>query len=111
MLGLAIMVSQLGMMVPGHTKRAAVLCSCVWLQMYLFGHFFFFFRASYIEIYNEKIYDLFEKGKTDLKLREVKGTVTICGVKEEVVRTPDKVKIRLSRVKKFMVVDMHYMYI
>lgn len=68
-----------------------------------------FFRASYIEIYNEKVNDLLEKGKTGLKLREVEGTVLICGVKEEVVHTPDKVKIRLSRVKKFMVVDMHYM--
>ena len=80
-------------MVPGHTQRVAMLCSCTWLQMYLFGHFFFF-RASYIEIYNEKVNDLLEKGKTGLKLREVEGTTIICGVKEEVVHTPDKVKMR-----------------
>jgi len=55
---------------------------------------FFFFRASYIEIYNEKVNDLLEKGKTGLKLREVEGSTIICGVKEEVVHTPDKVKIR-----------------
>jgi hypothetical protein len=54
----------------------------------------FFFRASYIEIYNEKVNDLLEKGKTGLKLREVEGTTIICGLKEEVVHTPDKVKIR-----------------
>jgi len=57
---------------------------------------FFFFRASYIEIYNEKINDLLEKGKTGLKLREVECTTIICGVKEEVVHTPDKVKIRFG---------------
>jgi len=53
-----------------------------------------FFRASYIEIYNEKVNDLLEKGKTGLKLREVEGNTIICGVKEEVVHTPDKVKLR-----------------
>jgi hypothetical protein len=51
-----------------------------------------YFRASYIEIYNEKVNDLLEKGKTGLKLREVEGNVVICGLKEEVVHTPDKVK-------------------
>jgi len=55
---------------------------------------FFFSRASYIEIYNEKVNDLLEKGKTGLKLREVEGTTIICGVKEEVVHTPAKVKTR-----------------
>jgi hypothetical protein len=53
-----------------------------------------FFRASYIEIYNEEVNDLLVKGRTDLKLREVEGTTIICGVNEEVVHTPDKVKIR-----------------
>lgn len=53
------------------------------------------FRASYIEIYNEKVNDLLEKEKTGLKLREVEGSVIICGLKEEVVHTPEKVKIRL----------------
>ena len=56
----------------------------------------FLFRASYIEIYNEKVNDLLEKGKTGLKLREVEGSTIICGVKEEVVHTPDKVKIRFG---------------
>jgi hypothetical protein len=69
-----------------------MLCSCIWLKcIYLATSFF---RASYIEIYNEKINDLLEKGKPGLKLREVEGTIIICGVKEEVVHTPDKVKIR-----------------
>jgi hypothetical protein len=69
-----------------------MLCSCTLLQIYLFlPHFF---RASYIEIYNEKVNDLLEKGKTGLQLREVEGTTIICGIKEEVVHTPDKVKIR-----------------
>jgi len=49
--------------------------------------------ASYIEIYNEKVNDLLEKGKTGLKLREVEGNVIICDLKEEVVHTPEKVKI------------------
>lgn len=71
--------------------------SCHALFMYLFTNVFIlplFFRASYIEIYNEKVNDLLEKGKTGLKLREVEGNTIICGVKEEVVHTPDKVKIR-----------------
>ena len=60
------MLNQLGM-VPGHAQRVAMLCSCTWLQIYLFGHFFY--RASYIEIYNKKVNDLLEKGKIGLKLR------------------------------------------
>jgi len=65
------MLNQLGM-VPGHTQRVAMLCSCTWLQMYLFSHFFL--MASCIEMYNEKVNDLLVKGKTGLKLCDVEGT-------------------------------------
>jgi centromeric protein E len=57
----------------------------------------FLLRASYIETYNAKLNDLLEKGKTGLKLREVEGTTIICGVKEEVVHTPDKITQLMKR--------------
>ena len=57
----------------------------------------FLLRASYIEIYNEKVNDLLEKGKTGLKLREVEGSTIICGVKVEVVRTPNKIMQLMKR--------------
>jgi hypothetical protein len=57
----------------------------------------FLLRTSYIETYNEKVNDLLEKGKTDLKLREVEGTIIICGVKEDVVPTPDKIMQLMKR--------------
>jgi hypothetical protein len=61
--------------------------------LFAFKYVYVYFRASYIEIYNEKVNDLLEKGKTGLKLREVEGNVIICGLKEEVVHTPEKVKL------------------
>ncbi|PNF26759.1 hypothetical protein B7P43_G18348, partial [Cryptotermes secundus] len=57
----------------------------------------FLLRASYIEIYNEKVNDLLEKGKTGLKLCEVEGNVFISGLKEEVVHTPDKIMQLMKR--------------
>jgi urease gamma subunit len=57
----------------------------------------FLLRSSYIEIYNEKVNDLLEKDKTGLKLREVEATTIICGVKQEVVHTPDKIMQLMKR--------------
>ncbi|XP_063244910.1 centromere-associated protein E-like [Bacillus rossius redtenbacheri] len=50
----------------------------------------FLLRASYIEIYNEKINDLLSK-KSNLKLREDAGQVVVADLSEEVVHTPDKI--------------------
>jgi hypothetical protein len=41
-----------------------------------------------MEIYNEKVNDLLEKGKTGLKLSEVEGNLIISDLREEVGHTP-----------------------
>ncbi|PSN33912.1 Centromere-associated protein E [Blattella germanica] len=57
--------------------------------------------ASYMEIYNEKVHDLLEKGKAPLKLREgPDGSVAILNLKEELVHTPSKIMNLMRRGEK-----------
>ena len=75
--------------VKGENGRFLDFTYLQWVNVYILHSYF---RASYIEIYNEKINDLLERGKASLKLREsTDGSVIICELKEEVVNTVDKV--------------------
>lgn len=56
----------------------------------------FLLRVSYLEIYNEKVNDLLNKGGTDLKMHEDNGQIVL-KCKEEVTNSPEHV---LSIMKK-----------
>ena len=69
--------------------------------------FNFIVRATYVEIYNEEIYDLFNFD-SDIKLirskanaatmREEKdGNIMICGINEEKVETSEELALLLDR--------------
>ncbi|XP_049816109.1 uncharacterized protein LOC126263130 [Schistocerca nitens] len=59
----------------------------------------FLVRASYMEIYNEKINDLLDK-KYNLKIREEDGKAVVTGLKEELVTTTEKILLLMRRGQK-----------
>ncbi|XP_049963894.1 uncharacterized protein LOC126484423 [Schistocerca serialis cubense] len=59
----------------------------------------FLVRASYMEIYNEKINDLLDK-KYNLKIREEDGKAVVIGLKEELVTTTEKILLLMRRGQK-----------
>ncbi|XP_034941267.1 kinesin-related protein 4-like [Chelonus insularis] len=57
-------------------------------------------RVSYIEIYNEKINDLLDRNRTDLKVKEdFQGHITV-DCKEEVANSPESIYLAMKRGEK-----------
>lgn len=60
----------------------------------------FLVRASYMEIYNEKVNDLLDRQNTNLKIREDDGRIVVSRLKEELVADTAKVMSLLKRGQK-----------
>ncbi|GLH09170.1 Kinesin-like protein Klp68D [Gryllus bimaculatus] len=60
----------------------------------------FLVRASYMEIYNEKVNDLLEQQNNNLKIREEEGKIVVQRLKEELVADTAKVMSLLKRGQK-----------